>query len=158
MNYEQNLDTLSKYLLDRLSQEKPEWLNFLTFKKNEGENSYHIDVDLIFLSKSFEYCILSSENDELSVFMDHYHTHCYGDNDTMYKQAMDFILDIIKEELVTVSASVSGEKWFYSACIKPNGIEKEIDHIFLERANSKIVIQSYQGNFNRVIYGTGEKR
>ncbi|OLY64343.1 hypothetical protein BWD12_06910 [Leptospira santarosai serovar Bananal] len=82
MNYEQNLDTLSKYLLDRLSQEKPEWLNFLTFKKNEGENSYHIDVDLIFLSKSFEYFILSSENDELSIFMDHYHTHCYGDNDT----------------------------------------------------------------------------
>ncbi|OLY64342.1 hypothetical protein BWD12_06905 [Leptospira santarosai serovar Bananal] len=71
---------------------------------------------------------------------------------------MTIHLDIIKEELVTVSASVSGEKWFYSACIKPNGIEKEIDHIFLERANSKIVIQSYQGNFNRVIYGTGEKR
>ncbi|EMM95498.1 hypothetical protein LEP1GSC158_0713 [Leptospira interrogans serovar Zanoni str. LT2156] len=50
----------------------------------------------------------------------------------MYQEAIRFIQDITEEKLITVSASVNDEKWFYSTCIKPIEIEKEINDILLK--------------------------
>ncbi|EQA72964.1 hypothetical protein LEP1GSC059_1438 [Leptospira noguchii serovar Panama str. CZ214] len=63
-------DNLSKYLIQKLSEEKPDWLQFLTFQKNEDRNSHFINVDLNFLSNSFKTFLLTTERDELSFFME----------------------------------------------------------------------------------------
>ncbi|EMN71139.1 hypothetical protein LEP1GSC100_2518 [Leptospira interrogans serovar Bataviae str. UI 08561] len=63
----------------------------LILKKNEGEDTYFIDIDLKFLSKGFQTFLLTTERDELSVFMDFFHTHFYGDYDEMYQEAIHFI-------------------------------------------------------------------
>lgn len=150
-------DNLSKYLIGKLSEEKPDWLSEINFKKNEGEDTYFIDIDLKFLSKGFQTFLLTTERDELSVFMDFFHTHFYGDYDEMYQEAIHFIQDITEEKLITVSASVNDEKWFYSTCIKPIEIEKEINDILLKKSHSKIIIQSCLNTFNRTIHEISEK-
>ncbi|EMO54401.1 hypothetical protein LEP1GSC172_0937 [Leptospira noguchii] len=63
-------DNLSKYLIQKLSEEKPDWLQFLTFQKNEDGDSHFINVDLNFLSNSFKTFLLTTERDELSFFME----------------------------------------------------------------------------------------
>ncbi|EKP05725.1 hypothetical protein LEP1GSC018_0966 [Leptospira kirschneri str. 2008720114] len=148
-------DNLSKYLIQKLSEEKPDWLSEINFKKNQYEDSYFINLK--FLSKGFQTFLLTTEGDELSVFMDFFHTHFYGDYDEMYQEAVHFIQDITEEKLITVSAFVKDEKWFYSTCIEPIEIEKEINDIFLKKSHSKIIIQSFLNTFNRVIYGTRKK-
>ncbi|NDK07518.1 hypothetical protein LKM2_3519 [Leptospira kirschneri serovar Mozdok] len=103
-------DNLSKYLIQKLSEEKPDWFSEINFKKNQYEDSYFINLK--FLSKGFQTFLLTTEGDELSVFMDFFHTHFYGDYDEMYQEAVHFIQDITEEKLITVSASVKDEKWF----------------------------------------------
>ncbi|EQA63123.1 hypothetical protein LEP1GSC062_3705 [Leptospira alexanderi serovar Manhao 3 str. L 60] len=84
-------DNLSKYLIEKLNEIKPAWLLGINFKKNQHEDSYFIDLDLKFLSKGFQTFLLTTEGDELSVFMAFFHTHFYGDYDEMYQEAIRFL-------------------------------------------------------------------
>jgi hypothetical protein len=114
VSYDEGMDEeLPRKFADRLFAEKPNWRQYVE-PNRDGEFGLGIVVPAP--NPRITAGLYIDVGDEITVGMDWFHTHIWGETPDVIERAMTFIQQFIDEELVLL-AYFKGDNWIGSQCV-----------------------------------------
>jgi hypothetical protein len=144
------LDKHSRSFLAALAERHPEWVSYARVDTDEWNTRPYVVIEVPAPTGADLAHILTitTDNDEVTVAMDHYHSHfawptAYESLGNPYTDALEFIDRLAREE-IAVWSEWDGAAWHGSSCGGPDDLTNAFNKSLLTfRA------RSWKGSLNR---------
>jgi hypothetical protein len=109
------LESLSQQFADGLFARYPQWREYVAPDSGDG---LALELTIPSPNPRLTAGLYIETNGEITVGVDWFHVHCWGEGAAAVQHALDFIDQFLSEELV-VLAYFKGDKWTGSRSVKP---------------------------------------
>ena len=149
------LDDFSSDFAKHLFSVFPDWILLAKSERAEGALLDYLVVEVPPSPQAdpASTLLIHTDNQEVTVGFDHFHTHFFAGENASYSEILKFIASILGDELASVS-EWHGDKWYGSWTLE----RAEVDDLSTAGLGpgSRIRVRSWNGSLDRDLAGPPE--